>query len=153
MLRILALVPCILPLLAFSQLSIGKTKQDIQQEIKMTIKDYPAWQYQLSETDNSLTIVITSDKKSTLRYEYRLDSKDSCYQQKIITDSERAMKTKLDEVLSIKTYNWKKINENQYISNFESGLILEFPPENTEHSLIIIKMEWTKEFYELLLSQ
>jgi len=153
MMRIPFLIFCILPLFASAQLSLGETKQQIHQEIKQKLKEHTNSHHKLTETDSSLVLAITSANKSKVVYSYKFNANGYCSQQKITNDSDKAMQMQMDEILSVKKYNWKKINENQYISDFESGLILEFPPENTEHSLIIIKTEWTKEFYELLLSQ
>ena len=56
-------------------------------------------------------------------------------------------------LFDLKKFEWNKINENQYISKFEEKLMIELPAENYDHSFSILKVEWTKELYELLLKQ
>lgn len=86
-------------------------------------------------------------------YIFTFDKKGKCKSETIITRCDSCLTGLLQKVLDQKKFEWNKINENQYISKFEEKLMIELPAENHDHSFSILKVEWTKELYELLLKQ
>ena len=66
--------------------------------------------------------------------------------------NKQAYATGLASILNQKEYNWKKINENQYISSYEKFLLLELPPESPDLSFKVFRTTWSKALYDLLIS-
>jgi hypothetical protein len=56
----------------------------------------------------------------------------------------------LKRILDKKNFDWKKLNENQFISKFEDRLLIELPVDEKDLSFSIFKAEWTKEIYDLM---
>ena len=48
------------------------------------------------------------------------------------------------------SYQWKKINESQYVSRFEDYLLIEWQQTGTEFSFTLIKTAWTRELYNMM---
>jgi hypothetical protein len=61
------------------------------------------------------------------------------------------MKEELNKVLEKKGYQWKKINENQYISSFSDQLLIELPVEKKEFYFTIYRAQWSREVYDILI--
>jgi hypothetical protein len=51
------------------------------------------------------------------------------------------------------TYGWIRINENQWVSNFTNQLLTEIHELNKGCRTQVLRTEWTKELYELLLQK
>ena len=54
----------ILPALAYSQVNINKTKGEIKKEVANLKKTVPAYTFNVSETDSTLTIIKTDAAKN-----------------------------------------------------------------------------------------
>lgn len=104
----------------------------------------------VSETDSTLTFII-SNRTDSVTYSLGFDENKKCFSERIITGCDACFTKQLNSVLKSKEYNWEKINENQYVSDFASYLMIEIPPENTEYSFTILRMTWSRELYDLLM--
>jgi hypothetical protein len=80
----------------------------------------------------------------------RLNKSDKCIMEKILAASVTDYRHYLQSVVTDDKYEWKKINENQYVSKFDQYLMLETPPNNDVNSFTILRTKWTKEMYKLL---
>ncbi len=102
---------------------------------------YPRKDSILVRVDNRTQLIFVFDQKGLCLTETTNTRCDSCH--------DGYLKIVLDK----KKYNWKKINENQYISRFEDGLMIEMFPEGEIRSFSVLRVEWTRELYELLLKE
>lgn len=60
---------------------------------------------------------------------------------------------KLRRLLTLKEFEWIKINENQFVSNFKKQRLLEIFEEAPPYQLSILRTAWSQELYELLLKK
>ena len=70
--------------------------------------------------------------------------------EKVIVFCDSCLGKYLQPVLDRKGYKWIKLNENQYVSEFERKLLLELPLGESDRSFIILRAGWTKKQYELM---
>ncbi|HUR65237.1 MAG TPA: hypothetical protein VMZ03_02700 [Chitinophagaceae bacterium] len=150
MLRYLFLISLFLPLTMTAQEYLGKTRAELRTELhKYTTTSGKA--QILTETDSTLVISPKDDAIRPVTYIYSLDKKGKCIYEKIITTCKECFEESLQLVLSKNQYEWKKINENQYVSKYDAHVLLELPPDDNLYYLTIFPMNWTRELYELML--
>lgn len=151
MTRLLVFFVFMLPSMAFSQSFINKTKKQVQKEWKKNTvnKCKPAFQ----NADSSMKVSACTDYSSgqSVQHIYSFDKTGKCRSEQVITNCDSCLAKLLNKVLAQTQYNWKKINENQYVSDFSSALLIELPAENKDHSITILRMDWSKELYDLLM--
>lgn len=138
------------PVLANSQLNINKTKKEIKNEIEKFKKSTPAYAVTISETDSTLTIIKTDADKSKEETLLAFDRDGRCQSQLHIFNCDHCYKQELEELLGIENYQWKKLNENQYISKFEARLMIELPTENKTNTISIIRTDWSRVIYDIM---
>jgi hypothetical protein len=56
----------------------------------------------------------------------------------------------LKKVLGHTKYEWKKLNENQYVSTYSARMLLEVQGENIPLYYSILRTQWTEEFYKMI---
>ena len=152
--RFLGLFVILVPSVVFSQVAVNKTKKEIMAAWKADSKVAARCKSPFVASDSTLSIKIACPgQTSYTRYTYRFDKTGKCQSEKIAGNGDSTMKEALTRVLAIESYNWQKINENQYVSDFDSRLMVEFPPDNTEHSFTILRMDWSHELYDLLMKK
>ncbi len=134
----------ILPSIVFAQVNINKTKSQVIESAKKEKKHI------LEETDSTLHLKQDNSESDPVNFFYHFTKEGKCDSEQIITGAEKVFTNYLDKVLAVKKYHWKKINENQYISDFASAMIVEIPPENKEWSFTLLRVEWTKQLYDML---
>ena len=71
----------------------------------------------------------------------------------MITGCDSCIKKWLRATLRIGKYGWKKINENQYISKYEYKMMIELPVNPGEHYYTILRMDWSKTLYGILVGK
>ncbi len=152
MLRALLLFVLFIPAVAFSQAFIDQTKKQVREHLEsyQENKKYNGQQADITETDS--TITLSAGEPATL-FIYSFDETGRCKSKKIIANCDSCYKTFLDEILAEKNYNWKKLNENQYISDFDSKMMIELSFENGKSGFTILRIPWTKEVYKLVTEQ
>jgi cell division protein FtsX len=96
-------------------------------------------------------LLLKKDKKNkpTLLF----DEKGICNIESYQYESKSDFDKKLQQVLGIQTYEWVKINENQFVSNFKGQRLVEILDEASPYQLRILRTAWSKELYELLLKK
>lgn len=144
------IVTLLFPILCCSQIWVNMNKQSIKMEFDLIKKDNTAINLNISETDSTLLIEKTTSLTSRIDYSFQFDKNGLCKSVKTIYDCTPCYTKGLAVLLKIEKYNWKKINENQYVSNFEENLMIELPTDNDTNSIHLIRMEWTKVLYDLL---
>lgn len=118
-------------------------------EKKIALKDSFSRQLQVSDSTMTLTLKDAAGKPllSTI---CSFNTKGLCFEERTTAPCGDCLKPWLEKVLADKERGWKKINEHQYISNFEQKMFLELPPEGEQSFFKIFRVEWTKEMYEIL---
>ncbi len=150
--RCLSIILFVLPVLAHSQLNINKTKAEIKKEITKSKKDNRSVKFSVYETDSTLSIVTIKQDKEQKDLLLQFDKKGNCKMEKMSFSSDIIFKKDLSEILDLKKYEWQKVNENQYVSKFEENIMIELPADDQLKTINIIRMDWTKALYDLLLN-
>ncbi len=84
---------------------------------------------------------------------YVFDGKGLCMTETVITRCDSCHDGFLKTILDKKKYGWKKINENQYISRIEDNMMIELFPEGEIRTISLLRADFTREIYDLLLKQ
>ena len=139
----------LLPFFSFCQKYINQSRNLVIQDIKKY--KHGAAKPVISETDSTITILV---KTSSLPADfiYGFDKAGKCISEKVIARCDSCINKKLQSALKIGKYGWKKINENQYVSKFEEKMMIELPVESNEYYYTILRMDWTKTLYNILIS-
>lgn len=138
------------PVIGFSQHFIGKSKAQVTKELQRQIVKNDSLTITLSDKNSSVLLSVKASKVSPADFIYGFDKSGKCQSEKIIAGCDSCFNKFLQAALAIKKYGWKKINENQYVSNYTSRLMIELPAESKELSYTILRTEWTKEVYNML---
>ena len=129
---------------ASSQLYIGKTKIKLIKGLKSKINNPQI-------TDDSVFKIRYVDQKAgNVEKHFRFDKSGKCFSEKVIAECDTCFQTLLNMVLSYPKYEWKKINENQYISKYSEFMMIELPVEPGDYSFHIFRTEWNKALYKML---
>jgi hypothetical protein len=95
--------------------------------------------------------LLKKDKKSKPLLHF--DEKGICDMESYQYESRPDFEKKLQEVLRIQSFEWIKINENQFVSNFMGQRLIEIFDEASPYQVRILRTAWSKELYELLLKK
>lgn len=135
---------------AFSQNFINKTKQQVKKELTKYITRNDSLNAELTETDTTVILSIKSTKALPADFIYRFDKAGKCKLEKVMTRCDSCLNKYLSAALARKKYEWRKINGNQYISNFASRMLMELPADSNNFSYTILRTDWSKQIYDLL---
>lgn len=143
-----------LPLIVVAQSPINKTKQQVIQQWKKNTDVAANCKTAVSETGDTLRARLGCAGATTYtQYNYIFDEKGKCKAMQVSSNSDSAAKAKLNAWLSNQSYHWQQVNENQYVSDFSSRLMIELPPVTSNFSFTVLRMEWTRELYDLLMKK
>jgi hypothetical protein len=133
-----------------AQEKLQKTKAALKEELALSAKTGMV----LVETDSTL-VFSSKDKKAAdaKTFIYEFDSTGVCKSEKYITNCKNCYDRQLHLLIDQARYQWKKINENQYVSRFEDRLLLEVAPDADQYFFTLFRAEWTKEFHDMLISK
>lgn len=112
-------------------------------------KAYPADNKQPTVYPRKDSILVRVNSQSQLIFVF--DEKGLCMTETINTRCDSCHDGYLKNILDKKKFNWKKINENQYISRFEDNMMIELFPEGEIRTISVLRADFTREIYELLL--
>ncbi|MDZ4794900.1 MAG: hypothetical protein SGI83_11530 [Bacteroidota bacterium] len=140
----------LLPFMGFSQNFIGKSKKQVKKILQQQIRKYDSLVITLTDNDTSLLYSIKAGKTLPADFIYGFNSSGKCRSERIIAHCDSCYNKFLKGVLDQKKYDWKKINENQYVSNYYNRLMIELPAENKDFMYTILRTDWTKELYSIL---
>lgn len=110
---------------------------------------YPGTHSPAQWKGDSLKAVITDSLTVVFVY----DARGLCESEIFICPGDMLFTRQLEKILGKTKYQWKRLNENQFVSRFEDGLLLEISPEPPQRLFTVIRAGWTREIYELLLKQ
>lgn len=114
-------------------------------------KAYPGTSGQPAVYPRKDSILVRVNNQTQLIYVF--DQKGLCNTETLNTRCDSCHDGYLKIVLDKKKFNWKKINENQYISRFEDNLMIELFPEGEVRTFSILRADFTRELYDLLLKE
>lgn len=136
---------------AIAQKYLDKTKTEITQSLKTKNKESKTPVQFSHDTAGTLTFPVQVPGRSAADLSLFFDEKDKCVAERITVKCDSCLAPWLNPVLATTNYKWTRINENQYVSDFNSRLMLELPPDGKKNSYKLMRMDWTKELYELLM--
>jgi hypothetical protein len=150
MTRIFALCFVLLSFSGFSQNYINKTKKQVKKELNEYVSKNDSLNAAISETATAITLSIKGPKTLPADFIFRFDKAGKCISEKIVAGCDSCFNKYFQAVLDRKKYEWRKINENQYISGFAAKMMIELPPDSKNFSFTILRTDWSKEMYDLL---
>ena len=145
--RIIIALFLLAPIPAYPQLFINKTRGQVKKEISKVFTE----NYNIAETDSSLVVKVRGTGAPGADHIYRFDKSGKCNFEKTITSCDSCHEKLLQQVLDVKKYQWKKINLNQYISDFTTGVFLEIQIADNVFSFTIYRTNFSKKMYRFLL--
>jgi hypothetical protein len=134
----------LLAISASSQDYIGKTKVKLVKELK-SLPGEP----QVID-DSVFKIRFVDQNAGNVVKLFRFDKSGKCFSEEVIASCDSCFHGLLNIVLGKKKYEWKKINENQYISKYSEFMMIELPVEPGDFSFSVFHTEWNKELYRML---
>jgi hypothetical protein len=140
----------LLPAAGFSQNFIGRSKAQVKKILQKQILKNDSLDITLTDDDSVLHYSIKAGKTLPADFIYGFTKSGKCQSEKIIALCDSCFNKFLKNVLSQKRYDWKKINENQYVSKYAARMMIELPQENTDFYYTILKTDWNKNMYKLL---
>jgi hypothetical protein len=140
-----------IPAFCFSQLNINKTGAEIKKELQLLRNEKTTVKVSIKETDSTVLATVTKKGNDSYSHFFALDKEDSCKLEKITFTCDTCFTKKLEAILEIENYGWKKINENQYVSRFEDYRMIELPVNNKSFTISILRMEWSQLLYDVLM--
>ena len=153
MLRFIIVILFFLPATGFSQLYINKTKSQVKHELSKRFLKKDSVSAIITETDSTLLLKIRGSGVIESDHIYGFDRSGKCSTEKIITWCDSCHEKLLQSLLAEKKYNWKKINMNQYVSEFSASLFIEIQVIDDTYSFTIFKFSLSKEMYDSLLEK
>lgn len=148
-LLLLALLLSALP--SFSQNNIGKDRAFISRYLDKYVSENKAYQASWKNTDKGIELKAQDEEGHPVYFRYGFDGDTGkCITEETVSACESCYRKYLDRLLAMKKYEWKKINENQYVSRFSDYLMIEIQQDDNEFSFTLIKTEWTRPLYEMM---
>ncbi len=148
--RILAFLLFASPFTAFTQQFIGKSHAQVKKELNKKLAKEDGLAVVMNDNDSTIVYSYKDDKAQPVDFIYGFDKHASCWWEKVSASCDSCFRKYLADVLAQKKYEWKKINENQYISRYADHLLIELPGLSNDYSYTILHTEWTREVYDML---
>jgi hypothetical protein len=141
----------LIPVAGFSQSFIGKKKADVKTELQNQKKGIDSLSIAITDKDSALVLTQKKGDNSAIDFVYGFDKSGSCQSEKIISSGcDSCFYNLLKKVLGHTKYEWKKLNENQYVSTYSARMLLEVQGENIPLYYSILRTQWTEEFYKMI---
>ena len=150
MIRVIIIYFIFMPATVLSQTYINKTRVRVKKELEKFSLENDSLKTIFKETDSTLTFLIRDSRFSPADFFYRFDKSGKCTMEKTTASCDSCIHTYLQTALNRKEYEWKKINETQYISGFSKKMFLEIPDDSAAHSFMIFRANLSKEMYTVL---
>ena len=151
MYRIITLCIFFFPFTGLSQTYINKSKAEVKKELTDYIIKNDSLKALIAETDSTIRLVIKGPEVLPADFIYFFDKSGKCKSEKVVTYCDSCYNKFLTVALNRKQYHWKKINENQYVSDYASRMLIELPADKSkDFSFLIIRTDWSKSMYNML---
>jgi len=99
-----------------------------------------------AETDSTLTFLIRDSAKQNLDLLLHFDALGKCYKETRVLSCDSCYQKMVNNTLSNKTYQWKKVDDQTYVSKYSKGLVLTLLAEGT-FSFVIQRSELGRKEY------
>ncbi|MBN8782035.1 MAG: hypothetical protein ABS85_09695 [Sphingobacteriales bacterium SCN 48-20] len=99
-----------------------------------------------AETDSTLTFLIRDSAKQNLDLLLHFDALGKCYKETRVLSCDSCYQKMVNNTLSNKTYQWKKVDDKTYVSKYSKGLVLTLLAEGT-FSFVIQRSELGRKEY------
>lgn len=152
--RLFAIYLFLCPFSLLAQSYFDKDKETVKLELGQYVHKNKSLNPELTISDSSVILAITEPGNHRIRFKYGFDRESGkCNALETVAHCSACYKKHLDSLLEQKNHNWKKLNENQYVSRYEDQLLLETAIEEGDYSFILFKTQWTRDFYDLLIRE
>lgn len=151
MYRVIIVFLLLAPANAFSQLYINKTKSQVKQELGKYFLKKDSITTTITETDSTLLMKVRGADATEADHIYSFDKSGKCSAQKTVTWCDSCLEKLLQPLLAEKKYQWKKININQYISEFSAGVFIEIQVMGNTYYFTVFRLNLNKKMYKFLL--
>jgi hypothetical protein len=132
-----------------AQNHINHTRIEIKQVLQKQYAGVPASKFHWKEYKDSLTLSFPEGEVES--YHFSFSNKGICQGETIYFNTDSAYNGFLKTITQNPIYHFIKINENQYVSDYEHFLLIELPAESPEKKIGVFKTSWTKSLYEFLM--
>lgn len=154
MTRIFLSALLLFPAILSAQLHFDKEKSKVKKELEHFISRNKSINPSLNETDSTLVLQTEDKPGQFIRVIYGFDRVSAkCNVQQTVTDCDACYQEQLNKLMEQKSFQWKKLNENQYASRYEDHLLLELRSEENDFTFTLFRTDWSREFYELLIKE
>ncbi len=141
----------LLPFSVISQVYIDKNRSEVKMKLEQQISANNNLDIKLLESDTTLVYSIHDPKVQQADFIYQFDHDGKCNSEKVIASCDSCYQKFLQAALSRKEYGWIKINSNQYASKYSAKMMIDIPPENKQFSFRILRTNWSKKLYKILM--
>ncbi|MEO6611877.1 MAG: hypothetical protein ABIT05_09910 [Chitinophagaceae bacterium] len=139
----------LLPVLGFCQEYLNRTHAVVMSDLQKHKKEKTI----LAGADSLIRVTTKGKDGNSVSYIYRFDKSGKCISERVTTACESCYKNLLQAQLKTGKYGWTKINENQYVSKFEDKMTIELPVEKDEYFFTIMRTDWSRTLYDLLIKK
>jgi hypothetical protein len=139
----------LLPAVGFCQEYLNRLHADVMADIRKHKKEITV----VTETDSLVSVTAKEKNGNPVSYLYRFDKLGNCISERVTTACDPCYQDLLETQLRSEKYAWTKINENQFVSKFEYKMTIELPVEKNEHYFIILRTDWNRALYDLLIKK
>jgi len=151
MTKFVLILVLVFPFFAASQSYINRPFQ----EVETAIREYEFKKFThnpvITATDSVIIFSADNPPCPPIQFIYKFDNLQKCKSEEFQTGCQDYFTKLLTRIIESKLCNWTKINENQYVSDFDSGLMIETSPDLSSFSFKILRMTWSRELYDLLM--
>ncbi len=151
MFRVIIVFLLLVPATGFSQLHINKTKSQVKQELSKYISKNDRITTNITETDSTLLMTVRGTGATEADHIYSFDKSGKCSTQKTITWCDSCLEKLLQPLIAEKKYQWKKINMNQYVSEFSAGVFIEIQMMGDTYYFTVFRLNLNKKMYNFLM--
>lgn len=154
MIRTLVFLYLALPGTLMAQDRIGKNKTDLRSILENFVTANAAAKPALVVTDSTFTLSVIDPGAGPVQYRYGFDKSGICITETISATCDSCYKMILQGILDREGHQWKKLNENQWVSKFEDHLLIELPvdpKQPADYFFTIFKTDWSRDIYNMLL--
>jgi hypothetical protein len=139
------------PFTCFSQGFINKSKTQVRKILERQIKLNDTLNIDLIESDSTIVYSIRDPKLQPMEFIYHFDNKKKCNTETIVAYCDSCYTKFLNNVLAKEKYGWIRLNGNQYASKYSERLLLELLTKDSGFSFRLVRTNWTKTLYRMLL--
>lgn len=150
MTRIILLLLLTFPVSGFSQHFIGKTHAQVKKDLGKKIAKNDTLTIVMNDNDSTIVYSYQDKEAQPVDFIYGFNKAGKCWFEKVTAGCDSCFRKYLSALLAQKKYEWKKINENQYISRYADQLMIELPGNDKDYSFTILHTEWNREVYDML---